>query len=227
MNIKNDVRHILIVDDDERIRSLLKTYLVRNQFFISDAHNADKAIYLFKRFDLDLIITDLMMPIINGYELTKKIRELSEVPIIMLTAISDNDDKIKSWESGINDYIAKPFEPKELLFRINNIFDRDRFISNKVRNFNFGEFEFDISKGNLFLNNKRINLTDSESKLLHILILNRNRIISREELSNLFDNVNERSIDVQIIRLRNKIENDAKHPYFLQTIRGKGYILYV
>jgi two-component system phosphate regulon response regulator OmpR len=220
--INKSSSHILIVDDDNRIRQLLCKYLIENNFFALAVKNANEARSIMKSFIFDLMILDVMMPDETGFELTMSLRKISDIPIIMLTAMSEPQDRITGLELGADDYLTKPFEPKELVLRINKLINR-RAIG--THNVNFGKLKFNLNNHLLTNDNQLIPLTSSESKLLSIFVENRGRILSREELAVLCGGVNERTIDVQIIRLRSKIEADAKRPLYLQTIRGEGYIL--
>lgn len=216
--------HILVVDDDKGIRTLLKRYLVKNEFIVSEAEDASKARELLKDFAFDLLILDVMMPNENGVDLATGIRQNSDVPIIMLTAMGEVEHKITGLESGVDDYIVKPFEPKELLLRIKNILYRvNKQQSNIIT---LGSLTYHTDSGRLFKGVDLINLTSNETTLLKILSKSPGKIITREELSEKFEGINERSVDVQIIRLRNKIEQNPKKPVYLQTVRGKGYVLY-
>jgi two-component system phosphate regulon response regulator OmpR len=215
--------HILVIDDDDRIRNLLSKYLRDNYFLVSTAANAKEAYDILEELIPDIIIVDVMMPNETGIELTTNIRQKSNVPIIMLTALSETEDRINGLEVGADDYLAKPFEPKELLLRINNMLKRTNIKNTFIT---IGPFSFDLDNNRLSGPRGYISLTTSEAKLLSILAANQGQIITREKLAELCGGINERSIDVQIIRLRNKIEQDTKRPIYLQTVRGEGYILH-
>lgn len=220
MNI-SDKPHILVVDDDQRIRELLKQFLNRNNFFVTTSSNTIEANEEIKKFIFDLMVVDLMMPNETGVEfLTKLRKEGNKTPAIMLTAMGDIENKTQCFENGCDDYLVKPFDPKELILRINNILNKT-----KKSNFvcNFGNYTFDFNKQILTKNGKVVYLTDIETKLLNTLCKNINRTLSREEL--LFDDLNERSIDVSIARLRKKIEENPRKAKFLRTVRNEGYIL--
>jgi two-component system phosphate regulon response regulator OmpR len=227
-------KHILIVDDDTRLRNLLGKFLEENNFQTSLAANSAEARLLIKDNNFDLIILDVMMPIENGVDFAASIRQNSLIPIIMLTARGDFEDRIKGLEAGADDYLAKPFEPKELLLRINNILKRiaPKNSENSAEKkaildiCKFGDFIFNISQFRLKKGEKFIHLTESEVKILAILAQNQGVAVSREELSNLLGDIDDRSIDVQITRLRKKIEENPKQPHYLQTVRNFGYILY-
>ncbi|MCT4635242.1 MAG: response regulator [Rickettsiales bacterium] len=216
-------QHLLVVDDDSRIRSLLQKYLVENNYFVSIVKNTTEAISLLKEIECDLIILDVMIPGETGIEFAKRLRlgKYSNIPILMLTAMGEVDDRIAGLEVGADDYLVKPFEPRELLLRITKILKR----SQESRSFYyFGDFIYDLPRQLLLQKDKKIFLTQSEYSLLNSLLKNSNKIVSREELAEELG-INERSVDVQIIRLRSKIENNPSRPLFLQTVRGKGYII--
>ena len=218
-NILNNAKHLLVVDDDTRIRNLLQKYLIENGYFVSTVKNTSEAEHLLKELQCDLIILDLMMPDENGIEFTKRLRKNNNIPVIMLTAMGDLDNRINGLEVGADDYIAKPFEPKELLLRISNILKRNKTIDS----LNFGSFSYNQNNQSLLKNNNPVFLTTSEQALLNLLIKNHNQIITRDKLADAL-NINERSVDVQMVRLRNKIETHPSRPLFLQTIRTQGYI---
>jgi len=216
--------HILVVDDDKRIRLLLKEYLISNGFFVSSAANTNEARKALNYFDIDLIVLDIMMPGESGVSLTKAIRENSKTPIILLSAMSDTRDKIEGLEKGADDYVVKPFEPRELLLRINKILEKMPKIN--TREVKFGNNIFDLEKLELSQNDQVIPLTSTESKLLKIFCSKIGTVLSREKIAEFFEDINTRTIDVQITRLRNKIEPTPKIPIFLKTIRGEGYVFY-
>lgn len=218
-----NIYHILVVDDDDRIRNLLGKFLKDNGFFVSTSHNAENAREKLEEFIFDLIIVDVMMPSESGVEFTSKLRKKNAVPVLMLTAMGDVEDRITGLKSGADDYLPKPFEPRELLLRIHNILHRTKERSPKV--IAFGKIIFDIDKGRLW-GDEDIFITSNEVKLLKILSKANGQTVMREELAKLCGGINERSIDVQITRLRNKIETTPKKPRYLKTIRGKGYALF-
>jgi len=226
MNI--DKAHILIVDDDNRIRNLLRTYLVDHQYIVSIAKDTKQARELLETFNIDLIILDIMMPNETGIEFAQILRRTSNIAILMLTAMGDVEERIAGLKSGADDYIAKPFEPRELLIRIEKLINRTKYLRKALNNciIYFEQIEYDVVNNTLSKNGIHIVLSSSESKLLNILIDNLGVAIDRQELARLCGDINERSIDVQITRLRNKIELDPKKPKFIQTIRGQGYILF-
>ena len=226
--MENNKYHILIVDDDDRIRNLLKDYLSENNYIVSTAENADQAKERLQYIRFDIIILDVMMPGQNGYELTKDIKKQIKIPIILLTAKGEVENRIKGLELGADDYIGKPFEPKELLLRIKNILKRNSYI-NKVKpnsNLEFGPFFFNLDSLNLYKNGLSIHLTTSEQNLLKCFAKMPNKALSRDDLNKLLGgNMEDRSIDVAITRIRKKIEKDQRFPTYLQTIRGFGWKL--
>ena len=218
--------HILIVDDDDRIRSLLKDYLTENKYIVSTAENADNAKEKLGFLKFDIIILDVMMPGQNGYELTKEIKKNTKIPVILLTAKGEVENRIKGLELGADDYIGKPFEPKELLLRIKNIIKN----YNKLdlnRKYFVGTTEIDLNKMTILLNGKRKKINNSEKKVLVEMLSNPGKTYSRSEIGKISGISQERSIDVMITRLRQKIEISPKNPKYLQTKRGLGYVLWI
>ena len=222
----NNKKHVLIVDDDNRIRDLLKEYLNENNYIVSTSENAEDAKVKLTQFKFDIVVLDVMMPGQDGYELTKEVKKDNSVPIILLTAKGEVENRIKGLELGANDYISKPFEPKELLLRIKNIIDKDNKIDLNVKHF-IGNAQIDLNRMNINLHkeNKKINL--SEKKVLTEMLANPGKTYSREEIGRISGISQERSIDVMITRLRQKIEVNPKNPKYLQTIRGSGYVLWI
>ena len=220
---KKNLKNLLVVDDDERIRTLLKEYLVNEGFIISTAQSASNARQKMKVLNFDLIILDVMMPNEDGFEFTNEIRKTSQTPIILLTAKSEVDSKIEGLEIGADDYITKPFNPKELLLRINSILKRSN--NDKILNpeITFGEFTLNIKTRDFKKSGKRVYLTEQELNLLISLAKSPGVPISREDLAGVDEPG--RAIDIGINRLRKKIEDDPTMPIWLQTVRGKGYIL--
>ena len=218
--------HILVVDDDDKIRSLIKQFLTEKGYIVSSAENAEKAKNKIEIFNFNLIILDVMMPGQSGYELTKELKDSKNIPIILLTAKGEVENRIHGLELGADDYLGKPFEPKELLLRVKNIIkmnlDPNKILSSKI-----GDAEVNLNKMNIKLKEriKKINL--SEKKVLVKMLSEPGRIFSRSEIGKIASISKERSIDVMITRLRKKIEMDPKNPKFLQTIRGSGYVLWV
>ena len=224
--MENKKKHILVVDDDDRIRDLLKEYLNSKNFIISTAVNAEMAKQKIIYFKFDLVVLDVMMPGQNGYELTKEIKKKIKVPIILLTAKGEVENRIKGLEIGADDYIGKPFEPKELLLRVENIINKDSKIDLNSKYY-VGNAEIDLNKMIVNLNNKLKKINNSEKKVLMEMLANPGKTYSREEIGKISGISQERSIDVMITRLRQKLEINPKNPKFLQTIRGSGYVLWI
>ena len=224
--MENNQKHILVVDDDNRIRDLLKEYLNENNYTVSTSENAENAKIKLLYFKFDLIILDVMMPGQNGYELTKEIKRKTKVPIILLTAKGEVENRIKGLELGADDYLGKPFEPKELLLRIKNIINNNNKIDLNKK-YTIGKVQVDLNKMKISQGeeSKKINL--SEKKILIEMLSNPGTTYSREEIGKISGIGQARSIDVMITRLRQKIENNPKNPKYLQTIRGSGYVLWI
>ena len=218
--------HILVVDDDDKIRLLIKEYLSNKGYLVSTAENADKAKIKIDIFNFNLIILDVMMPGQSGYDLTKELKASKNIPIILLTAKGEVENRIHGLEIGADDYIGKPFDPKELLLRVKNVIkmniDPNKLLSSKI-----GEAELNLNKMTIKIKDKlkRINL--SEKKVLMKMLSSPGKIFSRTDIGKIASISKERSIDVMITRLRKKIEIDPKNPKFLQTIRGSGYVLWI
>jgi two-component system phosphate regulon response regulator OmpR len=218
--------HILVVDDDDRIRELVKEYLNENGFIVSTGNSAEEAKIKLGYFKFDLIVLDVMMPGQNGFELTKEIKKNSNMPIILLTAKGEVENRIQGLELGADDYLGKPFEPKELLLRINNIVKKSKKINlNKINK--IGEAKVDLNKMSIQLKNKINKINNVEKKVLIEMLANPGKTYSRLQIGEISNIKQERSIDVMITRLRQKIEIKPKNPKFLQTIRGSGYVLWV
>ena len=218
--------HILVVDDDDRIRELVKEYLNDNGFVVSTGNNAEEAKIKLDYFKFDLIVLDVMMPGQNGFELTKEIKKNSNVPIILLTAKGEVENRIQGLELGADDYLGKPFEPKELLLRIKNIVKKSKKINlNKISK--IGEAKVDLNKMSIQFKNKINKINNAEKKVLAEMLANPGKTYSRIQIGEISNIKQERSIDVMITRLRQKIELNPKNPKFLQTIRGSGYVLWV
>ena len=218
--------HILVVDDDDKIRSLIKQYLVEKGFLISTADNAENAKKMIEIFNFNLIILDVMMPGQSGYDLTKELKESKNIPIILLTAKGEVENRIHGLELGADDYLGKPFDPKELLLRVKNVIKMN-LDPNKVLSSKIGEAELNLNKMIIKLKNKVKKINSSEKKVLMKMLSSPGKIFSRLEIGKIANITKERSIDVMITRLRKKIEIDPKNPKFLQTIRGSGYVLWV
>ena len=225
--MKLDLPHILIVDDDKRILQLINDYLIKNNFRISTANNALKAREKIENIEFDLIILDIMMPGESGLKLTDSLKKNNfKTPILLLSALGSADDRIKGLEIGANDYLAKPFEPKELLLRMKNLIKKNKYNKQKTKIVKFGPYTFNLKKEILKKNGKIFILTSSETKLLYILAKDDGKPIIRYNLSKVLNIPNtSRALDVQITRLRNKIENNKKFPTYIQTVRGRGYVL--
>lgn len=215
-----------MIDDDRRIRELLKSYLSENGFRISVANSAAQARERMRGLEFDLLILDVMMPGESGLELAASLRDTSKVPILMLTARTDSQDRIAGLETGVDDYLSKPFEPRELLLRINNVLRRQEPTAPVPVEIVMGNCSFHIERGELRQNDTTVRLTTRERDLLRIFALNPGRAISRSELSGDTSSGSARAVDVQVNRLRRKIEPDPATPVYLQTVRGAGYILY-
>jgi two-component system phosphate regulon response regulator OmpR len=218
--------HILVVDDDDRIRELVKEYLDDNGFIVSTGNSAEEAKIRLQYFKFDLIVLDVMMPGQSGFELTQEIKKKSNVPIILLTAKGEVENRIHGLELGADDYLGKPFEPKELLLRIKNIIKKSKKIDlNKINQ--IGEAKVDLNKMSIQLKNKVSKINNSEKKVLIEMLANPGKTYSRTEIGEISNISQERSIDVMITRLRQKIELNPKNPKYLQTIRGSGYVLWI
>ncbi len=218
--------HILVVDDDDKIRSLIKEYLSNKGYIVSTAENANKAKIKIDIFNFNLIILDVMMPGQSGYDLTKELKTSKNIPIILLTAKGEVENRIHGLEIGADDYIGKPFDPKELLLRVKNVIkmniDPNKLLSSKI-----GEAELNLNKMTIKIKDKLKRINSSEKKVLMKMLSSPGKIFSRTDIGKIASISKERSIDVMITRLRKKIELDPKNPKFLQTIRGSGYVLWV
>jgi two-component system phosphate regulon response regulator OmpR len=224
--------HLLIVDDDERIRTLLQKFLIRNGFLVSAARDAGHAERILSGLDFDMIILDVMMPGEDGVSFCHRLRQERDLPILLLTARGETEDRIKGLEAGADDYLAKPFEPKELLLRINSILRRvppaeTGEVAPKV--LSLGGLRYDVEKGIMWNGDNPVRLTATEAHLMRIFSACPGEALSRshlvEELGRDGGQAQERAVDVQITRLRRKLEADPKQPRYLQTVRGAGYML--
>ena len=224
--MENNKLHILVVDDDDRIRNLLKDFLSDNNYIVSTAENAEGAKEKIDYIKFDIIILDVMMPGQDGYDLTRDIKKKFKIPIILLTAKGEVENRIKGLEIGADDYIGKPFEPKELLLRIKNIIKNTNKLNLNVAH-TIGKAIVDLSKLKIDLNDKSKKINNSEKKVLVEMLSNPGKTFSRDEIGKISGIKQERSIDVMITRLRQKIEMDPKNPKYLQTIRGSGYVLWI
>jgi two-component system phosphate regulon response regulator OmpR len=224
--LPDDAPHLLVVDDDTRIRTLLKRFLGENGFRVTVAANAADARRKLEGLDFDLIVLDLMMPGESGVDLTVSLRETKDVPILMLTALSETDKRVAGLEAGADDYLPKPFDPRELLLRVNNILRRGGpQTTPKLEQVVFGPYTFQIARRELKRSGKVLKLTDREQEIMSIFAERVGETIPRHELVGDDAEVGERTIDVQINRLRRKIERDPSNPVWLQTVRGVGYRL--
>jgi two-component system phosphate regulon response regulator OmpR len=218
--------HLLVVDDDERLRALLQRYLSSNGFRVTAAANAADARALMKGIAFDLLVLDVMMPGESGFELTKAVRAGSQVPILILTAKGEAEDRIAGLEFGADDYLPKPFEPRELLLRVSALLRRAAPPAHTAHaEVKMGDATYDPERGQLKRKGKPVHLTSSEAALLKLFAANAGRSFSRTDLCTRLGVALERSIDVQVTRLRRKIEEDPKLPLYLQTVRGVGYVL--
>ena len=224
--MENNKIHILIVDDDNRIRDLLKEYLKENNYIVSTSENDENAKIKLTHFKFDLIVLDVMMPGQSGYDLTKELKKRKEIPIILLTAKGEVESRIKGLELAADDYISKPFEPKELLLRIKNIINKNNRIDLNIKHF-VGNAQIDLNKMNIKLAEKIKKINSSEKRVLIKMLENPGKTYTREEIGKISGISQERSIDVMITRLRQKIEINPKNPKYLQTIRGSGYVLWI
>ena len=218
--------HILVIDDDDRIKELVTDYLKENGFIVSTGGSAEEAKVKLNYFKFDLIVLDVMMPGQNGFELTEEIKKNSNVPIILLTAKGEVENRIQGLELGADDYLGKPFEPKELLLRIKNIIKKSKKVDlNKINK--IGEANVDLNKMLIQIKNKVNKINNAEKKVLTEMLTNPGKTYSRIQIGEISNITQERSIDVMITRLRQKIEINPKNPKYLQTIRGAGYVLWI
>tara|TARA_E500000331_G_scaffold71513_1_gene66234 strand:+ start:727 stop:1431 length:705 start_codon:yes stop_codon:yes gene_type:complete len=224
--MKNFKAHILIVDDDDRIRDLVKEYLSQNNYLVSTARDSQDAFEKTKIIKFDLIVLDIMMPGKTGLEFTQEYKNKINTPILLLTAKGEPSERIEGLEVGADDYLTKPFEPKELILRINNILNKTQSLEIK-RVIEFGDIKIDLKKLFIYKNDQRLKINNTEKLILEKMINSPGKIFKREEIVGLIDLNKERSIDVIVTRLRKKIEESPKSPKYLQTIRGEGYVLWI
>ena len=222
----NFVAHILVVDDDEGIRTLVKKYLNENNYLVTTANSAEDAFEKIQIIKFDLIILDIMMPGKSGLEFIKENQKKLDTPVILLTAKGEANERVEGLEVGADDYLPKPFEPKELLLRIQNIIRKTK-TSDQKRVIQFENIKIDLNKQLIIKKNTEHKINNTEKKILEKMINNPGKTFSREDIGILTELDKERSIDVIITRLRKKIEIDPKNPKFLQTIRGAGYVLWI
>ena len=218
--------HILVVDDDDRIRELVKQYLLENKYLVTTAKDAFDAKNKIEIIKFDLIVLDIMMPKKSGLELTSEIKKEIDLPIILLTAKGETSERVMGLEFGADDYLSKPFEPKELLLRIKNILNKT-LQKNNINKISIGNSNLDLSKLTINRNGKKYKINNTEKLILEKMIRSSGKVFSREEIGKLININKERSIDVIITRLRQKVETDSKNPQYLQTIRGSGYVLWI
>jgi two-component system phosphate regulon response regulator OmpR len=216
--------HLLVVDDDARLRELLRRYLSDSGFRVTAAADATEARSHLASFAFDLVVLDVMMPGESGLELTRALRAEERIPVLLLTAMAEPEDRVNGLEQGADDYLSKPFEPRELVLRIRNLLQRRPAIELASKDIRFGGCRFDVGRGELYRGGDLVHLTSAEAVLLSMLAQKAGQAVSREELSmSLSGNV--RNVDVQMTRLRRKIERDPRFPRYLQAVRGIGYIL--
>ena len=220
------IAHILVVDDDEGIRTLVKKYLNENNFLVTTADSAEDAAEKIEIIDFDMIILDIMMPGKNGLQFIQENTNKINTPVVLLTAKGTADERVEGLEVGADDYLPKPFEPKELVLRIKNILKKTKE-TNLKRIAKFSNIEIDLNKLIIFKNEKEFKINNTEKTILEKMINNPGKTFSRETIAKLINLDKERSVDVIITRLRKKIEIDPKNPKFLQTLRGSGYVLWI
>ena len=224
--MKDFEAHILVVDDDEGIRELVKEYLNENNFIISTADSAEDALEKIKIIKFDLIILDIMMTGKSGLEFIQENKQTLDTPIILLTAKGEANDRIEGLETGADDYLPKPFEPKELILRIRNILNKTNILREK-KEIEFGNVKINLNKMLILKNNKEIKINNTEKKIFEKMLNSPGKVFSRDNIGKLIKIDKERSVDVVITRLRKKIEENPKNPKYLQTLRGAGYVLWI
>ncbi len=224
--IPDNAPHILVVDDDHKIRALLGRFLASNGFRVTEAADAASARSFMRGLSFDLVLLDVMMPGESGLSLARDLKATRPVPICMLTALAETEDRISGLEAGVDDYVSKPFEPRELLLRIRNILRRGQAPAAPRDDIRMGPCSFNITRGELRRDDECVKLTERERDLMRLFAQRIGIAVPRHELSSDESTGSERAIDVQINRLRRKIETDPSNPAYLQTVRGKGYILY-
>ena len=224
--MENYKAHILVVDDDDGIRELVKQFLNQNNYLVTTAKSSEDASEKVKIIKFDLIVLDIMMPGKSGLEFTNENKKKLDTPIILLTAKGEASERVEGLEIGADDYLAKPFEPKELILRINNILNKTKTEDLK-RIIEFGSIKIDLNKLFIYRNQQSLKINNTEKIILEKMINSPGKIFQREEIGSLIDLDKERSIDVIITRLRKKIEENPKSPKYLQTIRGEGYVLWI
>ena len=224
--MNKNIFHILVVDDDNRIRELVKQYLEENQFLVTTAKNSIDAKKKIEIIKFDIIVLDVMMPGQSGLSLTKELKSNNTIPIILLTAKGDVEDRITGLELGADDYLGKPFQPKELLLRIKNIISKTQkpILQEEIY---VGNALINLKKLNIKMNNQNKKINPQEKKVLEKMLTSPGKVFSRDDIGKIINISKERSIDVMITRLRQKIESNPKNPKYLQTIRGSGYVLWI
>ncbi len=224
--MENFKAHILVVDDDDGIRNLVKEYLNQHEFLVTTANSSEDAFEKVKIMKFDLIVLDIMMPGKSGLEFTKEKKNIINTPIILLTAKGEASERVEGLEIGADDYLPKPFEPKELVLRIKNILNKTN-INNDKKIIEFKNLKIDLNKMFIYRNDKNLKINNTEKKILEKMINSPGKIFKRHEIGKFINLEKERSIDVIITRLRKKIEENPKSPQYLQTIRGEGYVLWI
>ncbi len=223
----SDLPHVLVVDDDDRIRELVARYLNEHGFLAVTAVDAIEAEKALRIAEFDILVVDVMMPGKSGLDFTQELRTYSDIPVILLTALGEVDDKVSGFESGADDYLPKPFDPRELVMRLDAILKRRPQRKTQKESYIIGPWQFAPQQSQITKGDKNVKLTDVETTLLKVLADRAEEVLSRDALAKLCDiEAGERTIDVQVTRLRRKIEEDTKNPRLLQTVRGRGYILH-
>ena len=224
--MNKNIFHILVVDDDDRIRELIKQYLEKNQFLVTTARNSLDAKKKLEIIKFDILIVDIMMPGESGLSLTKEVKKNNPTPIILLTAKGETQERIEGLELGADDYLGKPFEPKELLLRIKNILNKTQtpILAEEIY---IGNTLINLKKLNIKMDNRVIKINPQEKKVLEKMLGSPGKVFSRDDIGKIINISKERTIDVMIARLRQKIEPNSKNPKYLQTIRGAGYVLWI
>ena len=224
--MNKNIFHILVVDDDDRIRELVKEYLEENHFLVTTAKDALDAKKKIEMVKFDILILDIMMPGESGLSLTKEIKKNNTTPIILLTAKGETQDRIEGLELGADDYLGKPFEPKELLLRIKNILNKTQIPVLPEETY-IGDVLINLKKLSIKINNQTKKINPQEEKVLEKMLISPGKVFSRDDIGKIINISKERTIDVMITRLRQKIESNPKNPKYLQTIRGSGYVLWI
>ena len=224
--MNKNIFHILVVDDDDKIRELVKQYLEKNQFLVTTARNSLDAKKKLEIIKFDILIVDIMMPGESGLSLTKEVKKNNPTPIILLTAKGETQDRIEGLELGADDYLGKPFEPKELLLRIKNILSKTQtpVLAEEIY---IGNTLINLKKLSIKMNNRTIKINPQEKKVLEKMLGSPGKVFSRDDIGKIINISKERTIDVMVTRLRQKIESNPKKPKYLQTIRGSGYALWI